>query len=279
MRENVTSMTLATLNEQFNFGIKLGIELEFYSSEKIGFFKELVSQHFSLIEGVSKERGDGQYEISTLPTGNISLLLNEINSFKSLVRGVADFSAKLRLDQPGSALHVHVSLHDKGSQKNITRLEPKLRSFIVGGFCHLMRSSMLCFAPSIESYRRFQYYDKFTPRFINWGFEENKSNAVRVTYDTIEHRVAGADAVPSKVLGQIMRAIKYGICNEVVPKAPNFGESQYAEAFQDRLPLSYSEAIIHGGEHGCFEGMMCMNSVGIQNHAGEVGVGKCLCCH
>ncbi|QHD65582.1 glutamine synthetase [Neorickettsia findlayensis] len=272
-------MTLETLNDRFNFGITLGIELEFYSNEKIEFFKELISHHFCLIERIAEEKGNGQYEISTLPTNNISLLLSEVNNFKVLVREIADFSAKPRMDQPGSALHVHVSLHDKESQKNITRLEPKLRSFIVGGFCHLMRSSMLCFAPSIESYKRFQYYDKFTPRFINWGFEENKTNAVRVTYDTIEHRVAGADAVPSKVLGQVMRAIEYGICNEVVPRAPNFGESQYADAFHDRLPLSYSEAILYSGEHACFAGAMCVNSFGIQNHSGKVGVEKCLCCH
>ncbi|KYH12931.1 glutamine synthetase [Neorickettsia sp. 179522] len=272
-------MTLETLNDRFNFGIKLGIELEFYSNEKIECFKELISQHFCLIERITEEKGDGQYEISTLPTNNISLLLSEVNNFKVLVREIADFSAKPCMDQPGSALHVHVSLHDKEFQKNITRLEPKLRSFIVGGFCNLMRSSMLCFAPSIESYKRFQYYDKFTPRFINWGFEENKTNAVRVTHNTIEHRIAGADAMPSKVLGQIMRAIEYGICNEVVPRAPNFGESQYADAFHDRLPLSYSEAIIHSDEHACFADVMCVNSVGIQNHSGKVGVEKCLCCH
>ena len=67
-------------------------------------------------------------------------------------------------------------------------------------------------------------YDKFTPRFASWGFEDNKSNAIRVTKDTIEHRVAGADANIGDVIAQIARAISFGIDNKVMPGLPNFGE-------------------------------------------------------
>lgn len=242
-------MCLTNLNSRFDFTIKVGIELEFYSNNEISFFEELIAQRFILINLVSREEGDKQYEISTTPTDDFKHLLYEIHNFKNLLDGIADFSAKPCTDQPGSALHVHVSLHNRESHENITNSETTLRSFIVGGLCQLMRSSMLCFAPNVDSYRRFQYYDKFTPRFVNWGFRDNKTNAVRVTHKTVEHRVAGADANLSKVLESILHAIGYGISNEVVPGAPNYKESQYIDAFCDRLPLSYSEAVIQSGKN------------------------------
>ena len=46
----------------------------------------------------------------------------------------------------------------------------------------------------------------------------------RVTKDTIEHRVAGADANIGDVIAQIARAISFGIDNKVMPGLPNFGE-------------------------------------------------------
>ncbi|AHX11593.1 glutamine synthetase, catalytic domain protein [Neorickettsia helminthoeca str. Oregon] len=236
-----------------NFRLEVGVELEFYSNENIGFFQDLISRRFNLIERVVNEIGEKQYEISTIPTSDLTLLVREIEMFRKLTKAVSDFSSKPRFDQPGSAMHIHISLHDKESSKNIIASEAKLKLFIIGGMCSLIKASMLCFAPEVSSYRRFQYHDKFTPRFVNWGFEENKSNAIRITKNTIEHRVAGSDADLLEVIKSIIGAIEYGISNEIIPGEPNFKESRYSDSFKNRIPLSYSEASLYRDSiaHNC----------------------------
>ena len=70
-----------------------------------------------------------------------------------------------------------------------------------------MPESMALFAPSINSYRRFEP-DMFAPVNRRWGVN-NRSAGLRVPVGPndarrIEHRVAGADANPYLVLAAVL---------------------------------------------------------------------------
>jgi glutamine synthetase len=225
-----------------NYIIKIGLELEFYSTKTLEYLQQFIDKEFLLIKVVKEEQENSQYEIVTDPTDNLKLLVDEINTFKKISKEINDFRAKPFLDKPGNALHIHISLHNNVSNENILNIEPKTKLFIIGGLCTRIKSSMIYFAPFIESYKRFQYYDKFTPRFITWGFENNKTNAIRVTKNTIEHRVPCADSNIDDVLTSILKGIDYGIKNQIMPSEPTFYEPKYSNNFKNRIPLSYHEA-------------------------------------
>ena len=224
--------------------VMMGAELEFYSKRDIDCLSSLIrTNKWPLVSSVVKERGVSQYEIITSPTSNLRDLSFQIQDFKDSTQDINDFSAKPFLDQPGSAMHIHLSLHQRKFPHERLALDPRMKFFIIGGLCKCIRNSMKFFAPGASSYKRFQYHDKFTPRFASWGFEDNKSNAIRVTKDTIEHRVAGADANIGDVIEQIARAISFGIDNKVMPGLPNFGELKYSDSFKIRIPLSHHESV------------------------------------
>ena len=68
-----------------------------------------------------------------------------------------------------------------------------------------MPASMALFAPSLNSYRRFQP-DMFAPVNRRWGVN-NRSAGLRIPMSPgdarrIEHRVAGADANPYSDVGR-----------------------------------------------------------------------------
>lgn len=215
---------------------KIGIELEFYSTKTLSDLQNFIKGKFTTIKTVIEESENSQYEIITDPTYDLELLVREVNLFKEASQ--CDFRAKPFLDRAGSALHVNISLHDPISDENT--MDEETTRHIIGGLCHGIKSSMIYFAPSVESYRRFQYYDKFTPRFATWGFD--KSNAIRLRKCIIEHRVPCADSNLNDVLRCILESAEYGLINKLNPADANFAEPKYSRNFNCRIPLSLHEA-------------------------------------
>ena len=224
----------------------VGVELEFYL-QKPEFVTQIsdecrkVSRLFLQIE---QEKGLNQFELQTVPTTEISLLIKEIDLIKKIIsdnsQHSANFSAKSCLYQPGNALHVHISIIDEYDFNIFRHKEYLLKA--IAGLCELMKSSMLIFAPYVSCYRRYQYPDNNTPTTVSWGYN-NRTTAIRIINDRIEHRVPCADSDSQLVIYEILHGVLFGITKKIYKAPlPIYGLA-YDDQYQaELLPMTLSES-------------------------------------
>ena len=180
--------------------------------------------------GAVAEYGIGQFEVNLRHLADPLLAADQAVLLKRLVKGVArslgmeaTFMAKPFMDQPGSGLHVHVSVVDEAGRNRFGAANgDRLLRQGVGGMQALMYDSMALYAPNFNSQRR--YLGKFVPTTRDWG-HNNRSVAFRVppgdgAARRIEHRVAGADASPHLTLAAILAALHHGITNQLEAGEP-----------------------------------------------------------
>lgn len=181
------------------------------------------------VDTISSEYGPGQYEVNLRHSADALAAADHCILLRRLIRGVCGaqglgctFMAKPYMDQPGSGMHVHLSLLDQqgngvfdgdcGPSENL--------GHAIGGLLEGWPESMALFAPNRNSYRRF-LPGGFVPVRRGWGVD-NRSVAVRVPQTRsnewrLEHRVAGADANPYLVLAAILAAAEYGLNHRCEP--------------------------------------------------------------
>ncbi|MCC7260590.1 MAG: glutamine synthetase, partial [Alphaproteobacteria bacterium] len=160
----------------------------------------------------------------------------------------ADFSARPYEEQPGSGMHIHLTLHDAQGDnvlyKKDQNISPEMRHAI-GGLIATLRESMLWFAPHEESYRRF--VPKLNaPTHICWG-GNNRTAALRLPddisgYKHIEHRVPGADADPHAVIAASLAGVHHGLMNKLEPGEQIFGNAFLDMYALESLPKTLAEA-------------------------------------
>jgi glutamine synthetase len=137
--------------------------------------------------------------------------------------------AKPYLDRIGSGLHIHASILD-AQGRNIfddgtAQGSDQLRHAI-GGLQALMPESMALFAPSINSYRRFEP-DMFAPVNRRWGVN-NRTAGLRIPVSPgearrVEHRACGADANPYFATAAVLAGLHYGLVRKLNPGEPAQG--------------------------------------------------------
>ena len=187
------------------------------------------------VSATSKEYAPGQFEANLKHQSDArhaadhAVLLQQIVKAAARANGFdATFMAKPYTDRAGNGLHIHLSLLDANG-RNISTTErqkaPRLRHAI-GGLQAAMARSMALFAPSVNSYRRFQP-DMFAPVNRRWGVN-NRSAGMRVPAGPsearrIEHRVAGADANPYLALAAVLAGVHHGLEKQLDPGAPAVG--------------------------------------------------------
>lgn len=187
------------------------------------------------ITSISAEYGLQQFELNLAHGDDPVRIADQAVLLKRLVKGVAraagleaSFMAKPFLDQPGSGLHVHVSLVDEeGSNRFGGVGGDDLLAHAIGGMRSLFAESLAIFAPNINAFRR--HSGPFVALAPAWG-HNNRSVAFRVPLSPpagrrIEHRLAGADASPHLVLAAILAAIHHGITHGIDPGPPTIGAS------------------------------------------------------
>ena len=133
----------------------------------------------------------------------------------------ATFMAKPFAHQPGSGLHVHMSLVDE-SGNNRFGADDALLQQAIAGMQAFMYDSIGLFAPNLNSHRR--YLGQFVPTTRDWGYD-NRSVAFRVPASgpgarRVEHRVAGADASPHLVLAALLASVLHGITHHLKATDP-----------------------------------------------------------
>jgi len=177
------------------------------------------------------EYGLGQFEINLQHGNDPVLAADQAVLLKRLIRGVArsqghdaTFMGKPYMDQPGSGLHVHVSLCDKAGRNLFGSKEGEpLFYHAIAGMQAMLAESLALFAPNIASFRRFKPHN-FVPVNAHWG-HNNRSVALRVPLGEgqakrIEHRASSADASPHLAVAAILSALHYGIQHRLTPTPP-----------------------------------------------------------
>jgi glutamine synthetase len=229
------------------------------------------------------EYGIGQFEINLmhvaepLQAADHAVLLRRAVQGVARARGLeATFMPKPFLNQPGSGLHVHVSLTDAAGRNLFGAAGgEQLLDQAIGGLQALTADSIGLFAPHFNAHRRFS--GPFVPRSTAWG-HNNRSVAFRVPVSSagarrIEHRIAGADASPHLVLAAVLAGLHHGITHKlgagkaapgkVRESLPEFSDGllaslarlEHSQLLAEYLPARYLGAYTHL-KRGEYEAMM-----------------------
>ena len=190
-----------------------------------------------MIDTVIHEGGAGQLEIN-LMHGDPLHLADQVFYFKRSIReaalkhGVfATFMAKPMRDEPGSSMHIHQSIVDIKTGRNIfcdkKGVETAQMAHFIGGSQKYLRSLVPFFAPYVNSYRRYNGQQS-APTNLEWG-RDNRTIGLRIPNSSneakrVENRTIGSDANPYLAIAASLAAGLLGMQNKVKPRAEAMGE-------------------------------------------------------
>jgi len=183
--------------------------------------------------GVIQEMGRGQLE-ANFNHGDALARADEMFNFKRIARQAAlahgyyaTFLAKPITREPGSAMHLHQSLIDQESRKNLFVNDDgshseKFRSYL-GGLQKYTESGMAIFAPHVNSYRRFEVAES-CPTNVEWGLD-NRTTGFRVPMSQpnatrIENRIPGSDTNPYLAIAMNLACGYLGLKEGLTPNDP-----------------------------------------------------------
>ena len=171
------------------------------------------------VSGHAHESALSQYEVNFLP-GEPLAQADAVWRFKRLARElaarlgfVASFAAKPFLDQPGTGMHWHLSLQQRGAAdwphvfgQPDGRSADALAHFVAGLQAEAAACMAFC-APFDMSYDRIRLSDA-APSHATWG-EDSRALAFRIPASgpaarRVENRLPGGDASPYLVLATML---------------------------------------------------------------------------
>jgi len=231
-----------------------------YGLEAINEYEDLIDSiyEYSDIAGLSvdtmiHESGTAQLEINFLHGDPVSLC-DQVMVFKRLVRQVAlahgvyaTFMAKPMELQPGSAMHLHISVVEEASGANLFSDEGGEDSAMflrfVGGLQTYLPQIAPLFAPNVNSFRRMRPSHS-APINVQWG-HDNRSCGLRVPIADrqnrrIENRLPGADANPYLALAASLSCGYLGVEQVLEPSPEATGNAYH---FARTLPRTLEEAL------------------------------------
>ncbi|MBY0567215.1 MAG: glutamine synthetase family protein [Hyphomonadaceae bacterium] len=212
-----------------------------YGLEAITEYEDLIENIYEHAEAASlhldtmiHESGTAQLEIN-FNHGDPVHVSDQVLVFKRIVRQVAlkhgvyaTFMAKPMENQPGSAMHLHVSVVDAKKGTNLFGVSPEngsdgntdLFRHFVGGLQKYLGECAPLFAPNVNSFRRMRP-DFSAPINLQWGYD-NRSCGLRVPISQpenrrIENRLPGADANPYLAIAAVLACGYIGIRDKVAP--------------------------------------------------------------
>jgi glutamine synthetase len=234
-----------------------------YGLEAITEYEDLIETIYEHAEAASlhldtmiHESGTAQLEIN-FNHGDPVHVSDQVLVFKRIVRQVAlkhgvyaTFMAKPMENQPGSAMHLHVSVVDAKSGVNLfgaptdqTAGNTEMFRHFVGGLQKYLGQVAPLFAPNVNSFRRMRP-DFSAPINLQWSYD-NRSCGLRVPISQpenrrIENRLPGADANPYLAIASLLVCGYIGIRDKLEPAAMIEG-SAYDKA--RTLPRTLDEAL------------------------------------
>ncbi|MBU2864582.1 glutamine synthetase family protein [Reinekea forsetii] len=208
------------------------------------------------IDTLIHEEGAAQLEFN-FRHGEALKLADQVFIFKRAVREAAlkhkigaTFMAKPISGEPGSSMHVHQSLTDAKTGKNIFSNEDgspsELFHSYIGGLQHYIPQMMPIFAPNVNSYRRYlPGADGNAPVNIEWG-NENRTVGLRVPQAVpsarrVENRLPGSDTNPYLSLAGNLICGYLGMVNHLKPRMPIQGRA--SEEADETVPWNLEAAL------------------------------------
>ncbi|MFC4667676.1 glutamine synthetase family protein [Seohaeicola nanhaiensis] len=205
------------------------------------------------IDGITQEGGAGQLEIN-LRHGDPVKLADEVFYFKRLIREAAlrhdcfaTFMAKPIADEPGSAMHIHHSVIDIETGKNIfsgpAGGETDAFFHFIAGLQNHLPAAIAVLAPYVNSYRRY-VPDHAAPINLEWG-RDNRTTGIRVPLSgpdsrRIENRLAGMDCNPYLGIAASLACGYLGLMEEKRPDKQFKGDAYEGE---EDIPRVMGEAL------------------------------------
>jgi len=203
-------------------------------------------------EGVKGECNRGQQEIA-FRYDDALVTCDSHTIYKNGAKEIADqhgksltFMAKFD-EREGNSCHIHISLRgadgtavfaDDGSPAGMSEM---FAGFIAGQLATL-RELTLCYAPNINSYKRF-VEGSFAPTAVAWGLD-NRTCALRVVGRghsmRVECRAPGGDVNQYLAVAALIAGGLHGIDQGLALPDPLAGNAYTGDA--ERLPTSLAEA-------------------------------------
>ncbi|MEZ5891666.1 MAG: glutamine synthetase family protein [Parvularculaceae bacterium] len=232
-----------------------------YSLDAIDEFDKLFEEIYQFcdaqnidLETLIHEDGPCQFEVN-IRHGQALNVADQLFLFKRLARHVAKrhgmfvtFMAKPYADQSGSSIHLHQSVVDAKTGKNIfshaNGEDSELFRHYIGGLQAHLPAAMPLLAPYTNSYNRFEAFMS-APTNTHWG-RENRTVGLRVPASgpdarRVENRIAGADINPYLAIAASLVCGYIGMVEKIEPRAEYVGEG-----YEDRerpLPATLTESV------------------------------------
>jgi glutamine synthetase len=214
-----------------------------FSIDAVAEFEDFVEDMYDFadaqkldVDTLIHENGAAQMEIN-FRHGDPLAMADQAFIFKRTVRETAlkhnmyaTFMAKPMQREPGSALHLHQSVLDAKSGRNIFSDDagnPTAEMMhYIGGLQRYTPELISFYAPNVNSYRRLAP-DISAPINLSWGFD-NRTTAFRVPNSTpdnlrIENRFPGADANPYLAMTATLASGLLGMRQKLQPTEPHRG--------------------------------------------------------
>jgi glutamine synthetase len=209
------------------------------------------------VEGLHTETGPGVYEAAIL-YGKILEAADRATLFKTAVKEIAykhniiaTFMAKWNEGLPGCSGHVHQSLWDEKSEKNLFydksdeyKMSALMKSYLAGQL-YCLPYILPMYAPTINSFKRL-VEGAWAPTTLTWGID-NRTVALRVLCGSkksarLETRVVGSDVNPYLAMAACLASGLYGIKNNLeLEQLPTTGNG-YQDTKHGILPANLIEA-------------------------------------
>ena len=205
------------------------------------------------IDGILQEGGAGQIELN-LAHGDPVRLADDVFFFKRLIREAAlrhdcfaTFMAKPIAGEPGSAMHIHTSVVDSKSGKNIfaEKKGEETAAFyhFIAGMQNHMTGAIAVMAPYVNSYRRY-VPNHSAPINLEWG-RDNRTTGLRIPISSpaarrVENRLPGMDCNPYLGIAATLACGYLGLMEKREPR-PEFKTNAYIES--DDIPTNLGDAL------------------------------------
>ena len=205
------------------------------------------------IDGILQEGGAGQVELN-LAHGDPVRLADDVFFFKRLIREAAlrhdcfaTFMAKPIAGEPGSAMHIHTSVVDTKSGKNIFSgpkgVETPAFFDFIGGLQNHLSAGIALLAPYVNSYRRY-VPDFAAPINLEWG-RDNRTTGLRVPISgpsarRVENRLPGMDCNPYLGIAATLACGYLGLMEKKGAR-PEFSGSAYID--NEDIPVNLGDAL------------------------------------
>jgi glutamine synthetase len=204
------------------------------------------------VENSKGEAAIGQHELNVRYADVLTMADRHV-VMKQGMKELADaqgvsitFMAKPDATQPGSSCHIHLSLWQDDTNSFVGDSETAhsdVFRWFLGGWMHHAADLMVCYAPTINSYKRYQD-QSWAPTTIAWS-TDNRTAGFRIVGTgsglRIENRIPGADVNPYLAYAAAIASGLDGIRNKIEPP-PEFTGDAYSAVDIPTVPATLHEA-------------------------------------